>query len=78
MFLSFSREFNPPRHIHYDARVTLKTYLTVERIGNKFLVLSGHHNGYSRLNGYFLSAYYGKNKSACNCIVLLSSRLRID
>jgi hypothetical protein len=31
--------------IHYDARVTLKTYLPVKRIGNKFLVLPGHHNG---------------------------------
>jgi hypothetical protein len=33
-------------YIHYDARVTLKTYLPVKRIGNKCLVLPGHHNGY--------------------------------
>ena len=33
-------------YIHYDARVTLKTYLPVKRIRNKFLVLPGHHNGY--------------------------------
>jgi hypothetical protein len=32
---------------NYDARVTLKTYLPVKKIGNKFLVLPGHHNGYS-------------------------------
>ena len=34
-------------YIHYDARVTLKTYLPVKKIENKFLVLPGHHNGYS-------------------------------
>ena len=36
--------------IHYDARVTLKTYLPVKRIGNKFLVLPRHHDGYNPLS----------------------------
>jgi hypothetical protein len=35
-------------YIHYDARVTLNTHLPVKRIGNKFLMLPGHHNEYRR------------------------------
>ena len=46
-------------YIHYDARVTLKTYLPVKRIGNKFLVLPGHHNGYAfRYNHLCAPTYY--------------------
>ena len=34
-------------YIHYYPRVTLKTYLPVKRIGNKFLVLPRDNNGYA-------------------------------
>ena len=36
------------RYIHYYPRITLKTYLPVKRIGNKFLKWPGDNNGYTR------------------------------
>jgi hypothetical protein len=51
-FLPFLDDFKYARAyihyypIHYYPRVTLKTYLPVKRIGNKFLVLPGDNNGY--------------------------------
>ena len=35
-------------YIHYYPRGTLKTYLPVQRTGNKFLVLPGDNNGYCK------------------------------
>ena len=36
-------------YIDHYAWITLKTYLPVKRIGNKFLVLPGDNNGYGCL-----------------------------
>ena len=55
--ISYNFKLYDITYINYGARVTLKTYLPVKRIGNKFLVLPGHHNGYRQKCQYQIVLY---------------------
>jgi hypothetical protein len=61
-------------HIHYDARVTLKTYSPVKRIGNKFLVLPGHHNGY----GLYVAHLTNFSQNSNSCFLTIKVNLNKD